>query len=501
MKAAVCEGDASATQGASTTATVDVRGNATGDSTAPARMDPLLVCTCVVDMGSRVCFATYDECRNEILVEECACDSLIFSFVTERYYSLVQPNLLLVGNSAIGNECLLEALTTTTRSRVGASGQDGTNHVASTTNYITTKSSIPYSVVATSNFDLRNCMALILKKLRVLSLVRRTHTSSIPHTELPQRSTTLSGQAGFSYHSLGTLINFDSHLQVKCIGALLSHLRNTIFSIEPGGTITVNNIVHTQSSRYMNINDGTFSALKIFSTEHHPLMAVKGRGNSKEGPSLFSLLDKTASRGGRQMLRSWMLKPLLDRGQILLRQDGIELFLNPNSNVESSLGSIIYLLKEIGPITQIIRRLQKYDTVPEDFVTLTRTLSAAIEICRILSDITVRLKALVLSLQSKNPPRVGQRHDRQEHAGGVFDGQLVECDRACRYITFVERILERCNIPSLTELDERISSIVDIQSTFNAKDTVCIRRGYDEELDNAKDQYACLHGELRNSFW
>ncbi|MGK3733408.1 MAG: hypothetical protein ACI8RD_006762 [Bacillariaceae sp.] len=51
----------------------------------------------------------------------------------------------------------------------------------------------------------------------------------------------------------------------------------------------------------MTISPSTFSALHIFSTEHHPLIA-KGQGNSKEGFSLYSLLDRTKSKNIQTMI-------------------------------------------------------------------------------------------------------------------------------------------------------------------------------------------------------
>ena len=98
-----------------------------------------------------------------------------------------------------------------------------------------------------------------------------------------------------SFHYLAAVIDFDSKVLVQALGALLSYLQSTVFQLEEGNDIIVDRIVKAKISAYMDISPSTFSALHIFSTEHHPLIA-KGHGNSKEGFSLYSLLDRTKSK-------------------------------------------------------------------------------------------------------------------------------------------------------------------------------------------------------------
>ena len=442
-----------------------------------------MVCTSVVELGAKVCFATFDEENDEIIVEECACSGDDLAVVAERYFTLVRPNLLLLGNAIVSNEGFLEVLTKPLPILPVADHEEQDNGEENQGNEpsgnAAKASSIPYRVLKSTAFDQRNCMALILQNLRVLSLIQRAQNSARRPIDGPVRQFQNSNRSFpiSAYHMLGSVIDFDSQLQVKSVGALLSFLQSTLFKLD--GQITVGNIRHAQSSKYMNLNATTIAALNIFSTEHHPLLASKGRGNSKEGSSLFSLLDRTKSRGGRQMLRNWMLKPLLDREEILMRQDGVELFTAPMVDCESAAGAIISLLKEVGPINQILNRLQKCAALPFDFVSLTRTLSAANEICKILSfDLLERLKPFVPPLGLAPPP-----------------GTEQDAIRASRCIRFLQKILQRCNTPVLDDLQERICACVDEESTYEARDTVCIRTGYSEKLDALKDDYSRLNGK------
>ena len=447
-----------------------------------------MVCTSVVDLGAKVCFATFDEDKNEIIVEECACSGDELAVVADKYFSLVRPNLLLLGNSIVSNEGFLEVLTKPlpkaafdSDDQEGDGAGEGNQATNQNTNGVNPSSSIPYRVLKSAAFDERNCKSLILQHLRVMSLERRAqngdqHPISGPAHHFPNSNNR--AIAISNYHMLGAVIDFDSPLQVKSVGALLSFLQSTIFKLD--GQITVDNIRHEQSSNYMNLNATTIAALNIFSTEHHPLLASKGRGNSKEGSSLFSLLDRTKSRGGREMLRNWMLKPLLDREEIMMRQDGVELFADPMFDCESSVGAIITLMKEVGPINQMLNRLLKNASLPIDFVSLSRTLSAATQICTILeADFLRQLRPFVPPPGYTLPP------------GSAVDGAV----RASRCIRFLQNILERCNISDLQDLLERICACVDEESTAEARDTVCIRPGYSEKLDTLKEDYNGLAGK------
>jgi hypothetical protein len=505
-EAAAFSSAASAASGAGAYDSASIGG--ANDAAAAAPMEPSMVCTCIVTVGPRICFATYNEDTNKIILEESPSGVFEVDAVAERYLALVRPNLLLISSATVSNEGLLEALTkplpeadvqadgdeegggTDSASKGGTSNDGvsqqqkqrrgrGINDAASSSHR-----SIPFRVQKSGVFDRSKCMALILQKLRVLSLMRRPQNNSRLNSmrganlHLPPGATSYKVS---NYNSIGSLLDFESELQIKAVGGLLNFLEKTIFSYEEGGTITIGDIVHVQSSMYMNIDSMTFSALNIFATEHHPLMVANGRGNSKEGFSLFTLLDRTKSRGGRQMLRNWMLKPLLSRDELMLRQDGVELFM-ADIDCEAQFGAILNLLSEVGSITQIFSRLKKCCAVPFDFVMLSRTLSAGSKICSILA-------SEVLEERLRPAAAVAQRQ-QQEQPGKVQD------DTANRYIIFLEGILDRCNVPVLDQVNEEICATIHVESTSKARDTICIRDGFHEELDSMKARYNGLSGKL-----
>jgi DNA mismatch repair ATPase MutS len=57
---------------------------------------------------------------------------------------------------------------------------------------------------------------------------------------------------------------------------------------------------------------------------------IKSKGKSKEGYSLFAMFDRTKSLPGRTTLRTWMLRPFCDKAQIMRRQSGVAMVMEPD---------------------------------------------------------------------------------------------------------------------------------------------------------------------------
>lgn len=426
-----------------------------------------MVCMTVVEDGPSIAFACYDEERNEILLEALhASDDT--ATIVERFLHAARPNLVLVGNKIVNNASFLEMITTPPPALPKDDANDLSDARPTGENGDRSEGlrpythSLPYRILKTSAFEIRACRALILQKLRVLSLFEhnaREHAIGFGDPCRSQRQFSLTAPLESyrpsSYHSLAAVVDFDSKVQIQALGALVSFLQGTIFRLADSGAVTVNRIVHAKSSMYMHINAATFSALHIFSTEHHPLIA-RGPGNAKEGFSLYSLLDRTQSKGGRQLLREWMMKPLIELDAIRERQEAVALFLQPH--LQATTGVLLALLAKVGPVDRILTRIQKCATNPMDFIVLTRTLAAAV--------------ALSNTLQSELLPTL-QTANAHGHR-------------------FLFNIFQRCNALVLTEMQQEIVNVVDDELTSELKTSVVIRRGFNPQLDEIKDQYESL---------
>jgi DNA mismatch repair ATPase MutS len=370
----------------------------------------------------------------------------------------------------------------------GAGGATSTNRLKN----------IPYQLLKSKSLDLKNCKHLILHKLRVMTLIRgrrgvhrhlsNNDSSSSQQQEfcgqhngamMPSSSSLINGRPCSRYNSIASIVNFDSPGLLRALGSLLSFLQDTVFRLEEGNTITVNSVQYARSSHYMRIDKDTLQALHIFSTEHHPLL-VKGSGKDKEGFSLFTLLDRTKSKMGRECLREWMMKPLLDPILIRERQNGVGLFLHPFCR--ETMNNLINQLSKVGAVDKILFKMQKCHSVPMDFIALSRTLTAGINIYGILH---------------------GELRNRlmYEYRQGTFDNSTEgsnEETRIWQEFEVVEKIIDNIDVSVLQDLFERITSIVDHEATLEAKESVVIHYGFHEELDNAKELFDSLDGKKKS---
>ncbi|KAL3932034.1 MAG: hypothetical protein SGBAC_011039 [Bacillariaceae sp.] len=448
----------------------------------------------VVQDGSSLAFACYDEERNEIILEHCANigeedqESLI-----EHFWDLTKPTLLLLGTKILSNAALLETLTKQPNSidldlnldlnldlDVESDGEleEALDSASQAPNGAerdapTRTATIPYRLMKSKSLELQSCKTRILQKLRVLSLWRdgddNDEMAPLEHmpaySERKHRSFANSGNGHHvfrpsSYHALAALIDLDSKAQVQALGCLISYLQESVFRLAGAGgeMVTVDRIVLAKSHQYVRVDASTLTSLHIFSTEHHPLQG----GSSKEGWSLFSLLDRCKSKGGRKLLKEWMLRPLTCLEKIEQRQDAVQLFLE----LQNQAGTILQYLAKIGPIHSILLKLQKCSTQPKDFLILIKTLSNALNIATTLKD-----------------------------------ALLPQLDRQGKQWQYWNSLSERCHASSvLYPIQERIMDVLDEEAMLEqgggSGGELIIRRGFHPQLDQWKDQYEDLEVTL-----
>jgi DNA mismatch repair ATPase MutS len=386
--------------------------------------------------------------------------------------------------------------------------QDDDDHdhdTTTSTNRGITTTTIPYQVLRSSSFDVQGCKKIILQKLLVESTMRRHRTGGRGgeghyrhganydparrnfqnHSTAGQSQQQQSMFAVSRYHALVSMINMESTVQVQALGALVSYLYRTQFATvtTDDGFVKVRDIVRGNLSLYMNVPSTTFTALQIFATEQHPLLGAKGGGlQSKEGFSLFSLLDKTKSRIGRQRLREWMQKPLVDIEAIESRQNGVELFLQPD--LADTTGTLLNLLERVGPVDKILHRMEKAITQPQDFAVLVRSIKTATYIYdSICQDIRWPLQNHVTA--SSQQYVYNHNHDTNFGINA--------------YLDFIEELLREFSPDVLQSLTATLTAAVDETATHQwDSQSIVIRTGYNEELDMLRDQYDDLGNMMQD---
>ncbi|KAL7495545.1 hypothetical protein ACHAWT_005512 [Skeletonema menzelii] len=475
------------------------------DDGAPPDTEPALRVLSFFEQGSRIAFACYNEEENEIVFEdECAHNGADTERICRSVLVATRPNLILVSNKVLTNAPLLECLTTMPLGSDGENDGSNTNAAPATTatgqsetvaeqplngagtsqnTTRTAAATIPYQLLKSSAFAVASCRSVILQKLRVLTLMKRPMTEDYSsHDYNNYNANTSSVQPHSNFHSLASVINFDSQTLVRALGSLLIYLRNTAFRLEEGSTVTINSIRRCPASdSFLRLYETTLRTLKIFATEHHPLVAnnnLKGGSyqKSKEGFSLFTLLDRTKSKAGRERLRQWMTQPLRDVDKIRQRHVGIELFLHQDSHPAASL--LLQKLSDIGRCDAILLRMQRCCAQPNDFLQLGRMLDAAYEIVATLSG-ELREKAHKLDRES--------RHQSMED---------MQPQQQYPSVTFIDELLQQCHVPVLRNLRERMATVIDEEVTAEIKDHCVINFGFHEELDSAKETFETLDETL-----
>lgn len=150
---------------------------------------------------------------------------------------------------------------------------------------------------------------------------------------------------------LNSLLNLDTNPQsVGAAGCLLTYL---VKSQDGGNERSVDSVRHFALRDFMHLTGDTFRALGIFEDEHHP---NRHSTKTKEGLSLFGILNKTRTPMGRFLLRQWFLRPLLDRVKIRERQFVVGLLAHPRFKyVTTNISACLRKIKNIPKIINIVR--------------------------------------------------------------------------------------------------------------------------------------------------
>jgi DNA mismatch repair protein MSH5 len=95
----------------------------------------------------------------------------------------------------------------------------------------------------------------------------------------------------------------------------------------------------------------TLSALQIFSSDKHPSNFI---GNTKEGLSLYTLLDQCCTLHGRRMLKKWLLHPITNVEEIRDRHNQVDYLYNLPAEM---LQSIQKTLSSVTNLSTILKQL------------------------------------------------------------------------------------------------------------------------------------------------
>ncbi|KAH9251525.1 hypothetical protein BASA81_010556 [Batrachochytrium salamandrivorans] len=167
-------------------------------------------------------------------------------------------------------------------------------------------------------------------------------------------------------HALGSVLDLTNKASVGAAGAAFCHAQRLFPELPPmafGGF---------DLGKFMVLDGGSLRALDVVKSEEHPSV-IRGRGRSKEGFTLLSLLDRTKSSLGAKTLRRWVVRPLTHLGEIQLRHDAVEFLLHRIG--QESMAKMAKMLSQVGDLPRSLLRLKTCTANARDWVLVGESLT------------------------------------------------------------------------------------------------------------------------------
>lgn len=209
------------------------------------------------------------------------------------------------------------------------------------------------------------------------------------------------------------------HAAIRVAGACLKYARDT----QRAAAGHISEIKYFESADFMVLDAVTLRNLEIF----------ESRGEKSKN-TLFGVIDETVTGMGSRLLKQWLLRPSLKRGEIQTRLSAVTELMDTILREK-----LRFLMKDVSDLERLTGRLNLGTATPRDLIALRRSIGQAPKVNLALTDAT----SLLLQVLAEN----------------IFE------------------------LPEVCDLIDR--SIVD-EPPVNISDGGVIRGGFDTELDELR---------------
>ncbi|PLW39362.1 hypothetical protein PCASD_05030 [Puccinia coronata f. sp. avenae] len=298
-------------------------------------------------------------------------------------------------------------------------------------------------------------------KLQQLSVRNRDGTVFPGGTSCSTPSTTVTAHddTKFSKNSnltASAFVNCEaSHYSLGAVAALLAYLQGTVAGDGDSNVgqrgLFVSKVEMIKTQKFMHLGSDAIKSLQIFDQEAHANLHFS---KTKEGLSLYGILNECITHNGKLLLRNWLLRPSTKSQVIESRHDAIECFLESgNADHTGKMRKDLKLLGNISRTTMII-------SSGKSRVGEWGSLINSIHACQALYEDFSKLKI------SNEVPLFNKMKRR----------------------SWLEEDLE--------PLASKINEMIDWSESKINGGRVTIRQEFDEELDDYREQYSSMESHL-----
>ncbi|TQN71649.1 MutS protein-like protein 5, partial [Colletotrichum shisoi] len=267
---------------------------------------------------------------------------------------------------------------------------------------------------------------------------------------------------------LGTFIDLDSVMSIRCAGAVLSEITRLGEIEQPPGfpeNTLITSIRMFTLTDFMFVNTDTLSSLQVFQSELHPNSLMSGTGVAatglKESLSLYGIFHPLAGTfQGKAKLRQLFLRPLVNIEVIQERHKTISVLLRPGN--EEAFAEISKTLRKVTDIKKALVQLKRGAESPTSTASVERGVWWTLTRFALSM---LRLRDAVLQL-------------REGHDIAVF-----------------RQVIDATPVVIIKSVGELVGTTVDFEET-KASSRVAVRWNVNPQLDRLKQTYHGLDSLL-----